>query len=416
MATPVVSSIAPTNGPATGGTIVTITGSGLTGAVAVGFGTANATSLAVSSDTQAIAISPPGSGTVNVTVIGPGGQSAVSPAAQFAYTAVAGTTAGPYYADPALTSQVVGSLVSALQSSSSPAAQQAQAILMRRLALQGDVVGSRVPPPLNITEIGGYLNLLATLKEGAIREQALAGILGVAGPSPELGWEEDEPALAMVSIANDRPPGPAQPTLPISVLVRSDFSGPLQTAIQSLHANGATLPVAGPPAITLPPGTPGAIPPGDLLFYLGRVLTLAPAAALAAPATDPLALIRAAGSSNPFAVAANAINPATTPVTPGNYDALQCNSSSCSTVSLTGASFVPLAPVLASGGFYQALPPPQPANNVDVTWTRFTNVTGLVVGSTKFGDELALLYDAGTVARSVFATMQNTIWDGTTFA
>ena len=64
----------------------------------------------------------------------------------------------------------------------------------------------------------------------------------------------------------------------------------------------------------------------------------------------------------------------------------------------------------------QALPPPQPANNVDVTWTRFTNVTGLVVGSTKFGDELALLYDAGTVARSVFATMQNTIWDGTTFA
>jgi hypothetical protein len=174
--------------------------------------------------------------------------------------------------------------------------------------------------------------------------------------------------------------------------------------------------MTGPAAIVLPPGAPGAAMPPDPLLYLGRVLTLAPAAALGAPATDPLALIRAAGGSAPFAVAANAIGPATSPVAPANYDALQCNAASCSTVSLTGALFVPLAPVLAGAGFYQNSPPPQPANSVDVTWTRFTNVTGLVPGVTRLGDELALLYDAGTIARSAFAAVRNAVWNGTTFA
>ncbi len=416
MGTPVVSSIAPNNGAATGGTIVTITGTGLTGAIAVGFGSMNATSLAVSSDTQVIAISPPGSGTVNVTVVGPGGQSSPNPAAQFAYTAVIGSSFGPYYPDPALTGQVVGSLVSALQNSTSPAARQAQAILMRRLALQGDVVGARVPPPRNITEIGGYLNMLATLKDSATREQALAGILGVAGASPELGWEEAEPPFAMVSVINDRPPGPAQASLPITVLVRSDFAGPLQAAMLTLHLKGATLPMVGPTAIMLPPGIPGAILPDDLLPYLGRILMLAPAAALVNPATDPLAFVRITGTSNPFVVAAGAINPATSPVTPENYDALQCNVVSCTTIPLSNASFVPLASTLATAGFYQVSPPPQPSNNLDISWTRFTNVTGLVIGQTKLGDELALLYDPGEIACSVFASMQNAVWNGTTFA
>ncbi|MGH7153380.1 MAG: hypothetical protein ACREF3_05575, partial [Acetobacteraceae bacterium] len=275
---------------------------------------------------------------------------------------------------------------------------------------------SRVPPPANITEIGGYMNLLATLKESAMREQALAGILGVAGPTSALGWIDNDQPLSMVSIVNDRPQGVAQPTLPVSVLVRSDFMSALQNAIQGLHAQGAMLPLSGPPAIMLPPGTPGATPPADILLYLGRVLTLAPAAALQVPSTDPLALIRAAGSTDPFAPAANAINPATNPVTPANYDALQCNAASCSTAALVGASFVLLAPVLASAGFYQAAPPPQPANVTDGAWARYTNVTGLIAGGTRLGDELALLYDPGTIAQSVFASMQSATWNGTTFA
>src|SRR5690242_17243968 len=112
MALPTVSSIAPISGPAGGGTIVTLTGTGFTGAMAVGFGDNNAASMTVLGDTSIIAISPPGSGTVNVTVVTPSGRSAPDASTQFAFTAPTTATAAPsYYVDPAVTSQIVGSLV-----------------------------------------------------------------------------------------------------------------------------------------------------------------------------------------------------------------------------------------------------------------------------------------------------------------
>ena len=84
---PVVSSISPTSGPATGGTTVTIIGSGFTGASKVLFGTATST-FTVNSDTQITVVSPAGSGTVYVTVTTPGGPSATSTADQFTYLVV----------------------------------------------------------------------------------------------------------------------------------------------------------------------------------------------------------------------------------------------------------------------------------------------------------------------------------------
>ena len=84
---PVVSSISPTSGPATGGTTVTIIGSGFTGASKVLFGTATST-FTVNSDTQITVVSPAGSGTVHVTVTTPGGPSTTSTADQFTYLVV----------------------------------------------------------------------------------------------------------------------------------------------------------------------------------------------------------------------------------------------------------------------------------------------------------------------------------------
>ncbi|WP_369225581.1 IPT/TIG domain-containing protein [Streptomyces sp. R39] len=72
---PVVTSVSPSQGSSAGGTTVTINGSGLTGAVAVRFGTALASNVVVVSDTQITATTPAGTGTVNVTVTGPGGTS-----------------------------------------------------------------------------------------------------------------------------------------------------------------------------------------------------------------------------------------------------------------------------------------------------------------------------------------------------
>lgn len=417
MALPIVTSIAPTTGPSGGGTIVTITGTGLTGAIAVGFGAADATNIAVASDTQVIAVSPPGASLANITVVTPAGRSAINAAAQFTYSAPAPASAGtPYFIDPALTSTIVGTLVNMLNAQASPDAIEAQNILLRRMALEGDVVGSRIPPPRNITEIGGYMNMLATLKEGAMREQALAGVLGVAGPVQAQGFLEQTTPLSMVAIANDRPPGTAQPSIPTNVWVRSDFVASVQAAVKALHAQGATLPLTGPSVLTLPPGVAGAVMPANVLFYLGRTLTLAPQAALVTPGTDPLALIRASGTTNPFAVAANAINAATNPVTPANYDALQATATATSITPLASASFAPLAPVLASAGFYQPTPPPQPASSLDTSWATFTNVTGLVVGHTILGDELTLLHRPSDIAASVFASMLNTVWNGVTFA
>ena len=76
--------ISPSSGTAAGGDSVTITGSGFTGATAVEFGGVSAV-MQINSDTQITASSPAGSGTVDITVVTPGGTSANSPADQFSY-------------------------------------------------------------------------------------------------------------------------------------------------------------------------------------------------------------------------------------------------------------------------------------------------------------------------------------------
>ncbi len=88
--TPVVSGISPASGPNSGGTSVTISGSGLTGVSAVSFGTVSASSLTVESDTTVIATAPAhADGTVDVTVTNPAGTSATVAADQYTYTAAA---------------------------------------------------------------------------------------------------------------------------------------------------------------------------------------------------------------------------------------------------------------------------------------------------------------------------------------
>ena len=91
VAAPSVAGINPSQGAAAGGTTVTITGSNLTGATAVMFGTVKANTFTFDAATNAIiATSPPGTaGTVDVTVVTRGGTSAVNHSAdQFTYAPV----------------------------------------------------------------------------------------------------------------------------------------------------------------------------------------------------------------------------------------------------------------------------------------------------------------------------------------
>ncbi|WP_067886854.1 IPT/TIG domain-containing protein [Nocardia vaccinii] len=96
---PTITSLSPTSGPTTGGTSVTITGTGFSGPATVQFG-GTATTFTIDSATQITAVAPAGTGAVQVTVTTPDG---VSNGISYTYLAVPalhsidpgqGTTAG----------------------------------------------------------------------------------------------------------------------------------------------------------------------------------------------------------------------------------------------------------------------------------------------------------------------------------
>jgi hypothetical protein len=87
---PVVAGIEPNAGPAAGGTTIKIIGTGFTGTGAVLFGGSPALRFEVPSDTEAVAVSPPGAGAVDVIVItASGGASTPAPKGRFNYVAAA---------------------------------------------------------------------------------------------------------------------------------------------------------------------------------------------------------------------------------------------------------------------------------------------------------------------------------------
>lgn len=84
---PIITSVAPDVGPASGGTTVTITGIRFKHVSAVDFGSTPATSYTVNSIKMITAVVPAGAGTVDVSVTNMSGVSAVgSPVDQFTYT------------------------------------------------------------------------------------------------------------------------------------------------------------------------------------------------------------------------------------------------------------------------------------------------------------------------------------------
>jgi cysteine-rich repeat protein len=85
---PRVTGMSPTSGPATGGTTLTITGTGFAAATGVSFGGSAAATFTVNGDTSITAVSPMASaGTVDVTVTTMGGPSATSSIDQFTFVA-----------------------------------------------------------------------------------------------------------------------------------------------------------------------------------------------------------------------------------------------------------------------------------------------------------------------------------------
>jgi hypothetical protein len=88
---PVVTGLDTSSGPMTGGGTLTIAGAHLTESTAVLFGSTAGTGMTVVSNTRITVQIPAGTGTVDVTVVGPGGTSLTTTADQYTYLARSAT-------------------------------------------------------------------------------------------------------------------------------------------------------------------------------------------------------------------------------------------------------------------------------------------------------------------------------------
>ena len=317
--------------------------------------------------------------------------------------------------EPAGTAEdrAIDALTRILDSAISPDMLAAQQIILRRLALSGDLFPSRIPPPGNITQIGGYINLIAD--DPVLTAQVLASALGVAGPNPSPGFEPVLPPRYYVDRPNDRPAQVAVST-PVSIAVRDDFAAAFGVMVSQLHDLGCQLPAlaCGRP---LPRHGVSAPMPTDLLPFIGLSLELLPDAALVDPTVDPLA-VGQLGGAGPTCVVARQLDPGAPSagtVTSESWSLWSCTSAACTQSAVTG-EFVDLTPLLNAAGWYTVTPLPAPASSSqNGGWSVWRNVTGLVPGRTTFGEELELLHSLGAIAASVVRSALDWVWNGSAF-
>jgi LGFP repeat/Bacterial Ig-like domain (group 3)/IPT/TIG domain/FG-GAP-like repeat/Putative Ig domain len=93
--TPVVTGLSQNVGGSSGGNQVQIEGTGLTGASAVHFGAAAASAVTAISPYAVVAVAPPGSGTLDVSVTTPGGTSPLSSLDQYTYVSIPSSPQAP---------------------------------------------------------------------------------------------------------------------------------------------------------------------------------------------------------------------------------------------------------------------------------------------------------------------------------
>ena len=71
-----------------------------------------------------------------------------------------------------------------MQQEVSPEMLEIKKMILRRIATETDIKPSRIPAPLNITEIGGYFNLMNKINQQEMLRQTLASILGIPVQTP----------------------------------------------------------------------------------------------------------------------------------------------------------------------------------------------------------------------------------------
>jgi hypothetical protein len=314
---------------------------------------------------------------------------------------------------------LMDALVELMRSGVRPDVLEAQRVLLQRLAQQGDVFPARIPPPLNITEVGGYLNLLERAGQSDIRSSAIASALGVAGPPTNSEALSGAVPVGFVSVANDRPEGPAQASIPPLLVVRADFHAPLQMAKAELHAAGVQLPLRAPRTVlpaSQPAATASSLDHDLVLSALGRQMEVFPGTVLVDATVDALAIARLeTPADDPLRLVGRVLD-GTMTVAEESWIALRASESAVVEDAPALRQYVDIAPVLSAAGWNHPTPTALPTSLTSSgSMVQFVNTTGLVTGETTLGDELALLYTTAAIARSAFSSATERVWDGSVF-
>ncbi|WP_338679375.1 IPT/TIG domain-containing protein [Janthinobacterium sp. TB1-E2] len=267
---PTVTSISPTAGPATGGSTVTITGTGFTGATAVTFGSTAATGFTIDSATKITATAPPGTGTVDVTITTPSGSSAISPADKFTYVVAPAVSAISPTSGPA----TGGSTVTITGSNFSGAT----AVTFGSTAATGFTINSATQITATAPAGTGTVDVTVTTPGGT----------SAISPTDKFTYVV-APALSAISPTS----GPATGGSTVTI-TGSNFSGATAVTFGSTAATGFTIDSTTQITATAPAGTgtidvtvttPGgssAISPADKFTYV-----VAPAVSAISPTSGP---------------------------------------------------------------------------------------------------------------------------------
>lgn len=158
-----------------------------------------------------------------------------------------------------ITDPVIAALVNILQTGTSPQILALQQALLKRLLLQGDVSYSRIPAPRNISEVGGYINLLTDLGLVSTRTESISAALGVAPPlvaDTIMNGSQISP-----SMNTPADPAPTSSTTMemagLGVLYTPSLTGRVKVTVQATIAN-ATADDGGEIQISYGTGTPPA--------------------------------------------------------------------------------------------------------------------------------------------------------------
>lgn len=306
--------------------------------------------------------------------------------------------------------ELYSALIDIIKQESSPEAVEARNLMLRRISMSGDITPSRIPAPLNITEIGGYINLLENIKQDDLRNRMLASVLGVAMPDDIKEFQQSRPELFFARYACDRPECEQADTLPLTFYMRNDFLETFKDSLALLHELGAMLAIYQTSAPRLPSISSQQPSQENILAILGRTLELALTSAFINPEQDPLIVANKEGNTIVYA-RANSLQETIV------LNAYVREEEGYAFKEITG-KFIPITPIMQAAGWYMEKRkdenqsrPYDPA--ASLCWR---NITGMVPGRTTLASELTLLYTPAQITGSCLRDILYTVWDGAKFS